>query len=276
MPKAENMMSSHDLDSLRFHHDAIRAEYRQQAPRWGKATIGEDLKWVVSQMELMPQFSVLDVAAGTGLFSQAVASRVRHVTAIDITPEMLQHGRSLAQQNGFHNIAFQLGAAEDLPFPANAFDVVISRYSVHHFYAPNRAFKEMSRVCRTGGSVVVVDIVAAEDPVIAARHNDLERLADPTHTRILPSSEFQKEIGQSDLVITEYLSREVEMPFDSWQSQIPSDSEVRLKIKRALEDEMSGGLPTGMHPFEKHGALRFWHTWGIVTAKKPSTPSFAA
>lgn len=269
-------MSSHDPDSLRFHHDAIREEYRQQAPRWGKATIGDDLKWVVSRMELAPKFGVLDVAAGTGLFSQAVASRVNHVTAIDLTPEMLQHGRSLARQNGFHNITFQLGAAEDLPFPENSFDVVISRYSVHHFYAPNRAFKEMSRVCRTGGSVVVVDIVANEDRVIAARQDELERLADPTHTRILPPSEFQKGIVQSGLAITEYLSREVEMTFDSWQSQIPPDSEVRLKIRQSLEVEMSGGLPTGMRPFERDGALRFWHTWGIVIAKKLPAPPIAA
>lgn len=261
-------MSSPDLESLRFHHDAIRAEYRRQAPRWGKTTIGDDLNWVVSRIELAPQCGVLDVAAGTGLFSQAVASRVNHVTAIDITPEMLQHGRSQAQQNGFHNITFQSGAAEDLPFPENSFDAVITRFSVHHFYTPGRAFKEMSRVCRTGGSVVVVDLVADEDPAIAERHNELERVADPTHTRILPPGEFQKEIVQSGLAIAEYLSREVEMTFDSWQSQVPADSEVRLKIRRALEAEISGGSPTGMRPFERDGALRFRHTWGIVIAKK--------
>jgi hypothetical protein len=69
-------------------------------------------------------------------------------------------------------------------------------------------------------------------------------------------------------VAREYLSREVEMTFDSWQSQLPADSEVRLKIRRSLEAEMSGGLPTGMRPLERDGALTFWHTWGIVTAKK--------
>src|SRR5690242_1054452 len=107
------------LDSIRSQHDAIREEYRVQAPKWAVAAIGQHLEWVVDQIDLKPDQEALDVAAGTGLFSLAISSRVAHVSAVDITPEMIEAGRKKAAENGATNITFQLGAAESLPFPSD-------------------------------------------------------------------------------------------------------------------------------------------------------------
>ena len=249
-------------------HQAIQQEYRQQAPRWGKMEIGEHLRWVVEQLPLSPQSEVVDIAAGTGLFGRAVAAGVARVTAVDITPEMIEQGRQRAQQDGILNMEWQQGEAEALPFADERFDFAITRYSIHHFVDPAAVLKEMGRVCRPGGLVVAVDMVSDEDPLVAARHDALETVIDSTHTSILSPSRMVQAAADAGLTVRAYLSRDVPMNFDLWQAHIPADSEVRLTVRRALEAELAGGDKTGMRPYVRDGALWFMHVWGVLLAGK--------
>ena len=93
-----------DTDTIARQHEAIRREYRRQAPRWGRMEISEPLQWVVDKLPLSSECEVVDVAAGTGLFGRAVAPAVARVTAVDITPEMIEQGRQRAQQDGIANM----------------------------------------------------------------------------------------------------------------------------------------------------------------------------
>lgn len=249
---------------------AIQKEYRQQAATWGKAQINPHLQWVVDQLDLEPSHEVLDVAAGTGLFSRTVAPRVAHVTASDITPEMLEQGRLQAQASGLTNVTFEQAAAEQLPFPDESFDLVISRYSVHHFLKPAVVLREMGRVCKRSGSVVVVDMVADEDPELAARQNHYETVADATHTRTLSPSELIRECTAGGLTVNKFLTREVPMVFDEWQAYLKKDAEPKRLIREALERDLAGSkTPTGFRPFiDDDGRLTFIHTWGLAVCRR--------
>jgi SAM-dependent methyltransferase len=249
-------------------HQAILQEYRQQAPRWGRLEINEHLLWVVDQLPLTPRCEVVDVAAGTGLFGRALAGRVRSVTAVDISPEMIEQGRMRAAQDGIPNMRWQLGTAEELPFPEERFDLAITRYSVHHLLAPAAVFGEMGRVCRPGGTIVAVDIVCDEDPLVAAHHDTLERTMDPTHTHVLSPSRLVQAAAEGGLTLQAYLSRDVPTSFNQWQAQIAEDAEARGAVRQALEAELAGGARTGMRPFMRGGELWFVHVWGVLLAGK--------
>lgn len=249
-------------------HQAILNEYRQQAPRWGKLEINEHLRWVVDQLPLSRQREVLDVAAGTGLFGRAVAPSVARVTAVDITPEMIEQGRMRARQDGIVNMDWREGAAEQLPFADDRFDLAITRYSIHHFVDPASVLREMGRVCRAGGMVVAVDMVADEDAMIAARHDALETLIDPTHTNILPPSGLVRAAASAGLTLQAYASRDVPMNFDLWQAHIPQHAASRKAIRSALESELAGGDKTGMRPTMRDDELWFTHVWGVLLAGK--------
>ncbi|MBL8906993.1 MAG: methyltransferase domain-containing protein, partial [Rhizobiales bacterium] len=95
--------------SVSDQQQAIREEYRIQAPSWGTYDIDDDLRWVVEQIPLLPSYSVLDVAAGTGLFGRALAHAVSSITAVDITPEMIEQGRKRAAKDGIRNMRWELG-----------------------------------------------------------------------------------------------------------------------------------------------------------------------
>jgi SAM-dependent methyltransferase len=111
--------------------------------------VGESL---CEAVELRSDERVLDVAAGSGNASLAAARRFADVTATDYVPELLEQARRRADADGLP-IRTQVADAENLPFDAGEFDVVLSTYGV--MFAPNqaRAAAELLRVVRSGGRI---------------------------------------------------------------------------------------------------------------------------
>lgn len=119
---------------------------------------------------------VLDVAAGTGNAAFAAVAVGAQVTASDLCPELLHHGRAAAAARGVA-MAFREANAEALPFGDDEFDAVISCIGV--MFAPHhqQSADELIRVCRPGGSVTVLSwtpqgfigrMFAAMRPYVAA------------------------------------------------------------------------------------------------------------
>jgi uncharacterized membrane protein YdbT with pleckstrin-like domain/SAM-dependent methyltransferase len=103
-------------------------------------------------LPLGPGTRVLDVAAGTGNASIPAALAGAHVTATDLTPELLAAGRERAAAAGVE-LDWQPADAEHLPFEDESFDVVMSSIGV--MFAPHHqiAADELVRVCRPGGTI---------------------------------------------------------------------------------------------------------------------------
>lgn len=99
---------------------------------------------------------VLDVASGPGNAALAAARTGAHVVACDLTPELLEAGRQLAERRGL-TLAWREADAEALPFGDEAFDKVISCVGV--MFAPDHqaSADELVRVCRPGGTIGLVN-----------------------------------------------------------------------------------------------------------------------
>jgi len=254
--------------SLKHQQHLIRREFKKQASEWAKERVSPDLRWVACQLPLRRSLSVLDVAAGTGLLSHAVAPKVKRVVALDLTLEMIAEGYKKVQQRGLRNIIFVLGTAEALPFPAGAFDLVMTRFSFHHFRRPEVVLREMNRVCRPGGSVVVIDLLASADDRLRARYNRLERLRDRSHTAALSRRQMESMGTELGLKTMSFASRRVRMDFEKWLDFAHAGPTARKRIRAALEQELKGGEPTGFQPIIEKGRLFFWHTWAVLVARK--------
>jgi ubiquinone/menaquinone biosynthesis C-methylase UbiE len=253
-------------------HDVVRRAFGQQAARFGEqgSTLSNQayLQWIVQQLDLQPRFEVLDVAAGTGHLSRAIAPHVKRVIAIDLTDEMLAEGRREAAQQGLTNVIFERGEAECLRYPNDAFDLVATRFSLHHFADPRVPLQEMVRVCRRGGSVAVVDLVSPDDPAVAATYNHLERLRDPSHTRALSADDLQRLMRETGLNLVHTAPRDVEVHLERWLDFTHTAPEARQTIRQALTRDLQGLKTSGMRPYWREQELNFLHAWLIAVGVK--------
>jgi len=133
------------------------ASYRLIASEKWKAksaAMGSDVtEALVEYARPKPGMKVLDLASGTGEPAISFAARVGpqgHVTALDLSTELLQIASERAQQRGLTNFSTQQADAHQLPFPDRSFDLVTSRFGVMFFRDCEMALREVHRVVKPG------------------------------------------------------------------------------------------------------------------------------
>jgi SAM-dependent methyltransferase len=125
---------------------------------------------------LAPGEHVLDLGCGAGTDTLVAAQMVSHtgrVTGIDMTPEMLSRARAAAAAMDATNVVFVEGDVEQLPFPAESFDVAISNGVIDLIPDKDAVFAEIFRVLRPGGRLQIAD-VTIQEPVSEAGRRDID------------------------------------------------------------------------------------------------------
>ena len=135
---------------------AIKAKQQVTWASGDFAVIGTTLQLVgeslAEAIDIRAGERVLDVAAGNGNATLAAARRFAQVTSTDYVPALLEKGKARADAEGL-KVVFQVADAEDLPFRAASFDVVLSTFGA--MFTPDHALpaREMLRVVRDGGRI---------------------------------------------------------------------------------------------------------------------------
>jgi len=116
---------------------------------------------IVSQIKkLNPHGTLVDVGCGAGNLIIRIAKKIPELTlnAVDIAPEILEYAKKRAIENSVEDkIDFKIGSVEELPFPENSIDFIVSTLSLHHWDDPKKAFKEILRVLKQDGTFLIFD-----------------------------------------------------------------------------------------------------------------------
>jgi ubiquinone/menaquinone biosynthesis C-methylase UbiE len=164
---------------------------------------------------------VLDLGCGAGHVSFALAGGgARRITAYDPSSDMLAVVAQEAATRGHEAIETCVGAAEVLPFDENTFDLVVTRYSAHHWANMPRALAECARVTVPGGRLVVIDVIAPERPLFDTALQVIEFLRDASHVRDYRVSEWaamQRAAGFAEPTVTSW---KLPIEFKSWIARI--------------------------------------------------------
>ncbi len=110
--------------------------------------------------KLLPLDLILaDVGCGTGSLTFELARFAKQVFAIDLSQEMLRRARRLADEKKIHNVQFHRNDAGNLPLPDKSVDAAFCVMVLHFLENPDQAVRELCRITRPGGSVILVDLI---------------------------------------------------------------------------------------------------------------------
>jgi len=212
----------------------------------------------LSAIAARPGERVLDVACGPGIVACALATEGARVTGIDLTPAMILQAQQRQRQQGLHGLDWQVGDATELPFVDGYFDRVVTRYSFHHLPEPIVALREMRRVCRTGGRIVVIDATPAADK--QAAYDRMETLRDPSHTSALTLDQLRamgRELGLSEAVVDFY-------PLEAQLGAL-ADSEDMAALEAMFDADIASGEDRiGVGAWRAEDGIRFTFPVSII------------
>lgn len=155
---ADGAGSAVELEATRGEWDAVAPGYDEfVTPRWA---LGEE---ALDHAGLEPDMRFLDVACGSGALSLPAARLGARVTAVDLSPVMIDRFRARAREEGLTDVVARVMDGHALDFEDGSFDVVGSQFGVMLFPDLPRALREMVRVTRPGGRVLMVVYGAPEE-----------------------------------------------------------------------------------------------------------------
>lgn len=224
------------------------------------------LKKTVDIVAPTKKMVMLEVAAGTCAVSRSFAPHVKMAVCLDATEAMLHVGRAEADKNGLSNMVFVKGYAEELPFLSDSFDIVISRLAFHHFTDTTAVFDEMVRVCRQGGRVVMIDMLAPEEELRGIRDR-IETMRDPSHERNLSKAEMMRLFEDRGLSIEVDDVTPMPMMLENWLELTKTPEDDRTRIYTLMDAEIDGGERTGFYPYRTDEGICFDHQWELIIGR---------
>lgn len=252
--------------------EEVGSQWRQSAPYWEKHrhiirqmfapitdALGRDAK-------IAPGYKVLDVGTGPGEPALTVAGSVGKfgiVHGIDPAPEMIAAARRASEREKIDNVHFEVSSADALPFAADTFDAIVSRFAVMFFPSPIKGIEQIFRVLKPNAyAAFAVWSSADSNPFHYLLSRVVERYVDSPPSpqdcldafRFAAPGKLQAILDQAGAVGTteRLLQFQIEAPVsveDFWDLRSEMSSTLRPKLamlsaetKRELRREVIKGL----------------------------------
>jgi len=221
-------------------HGAKRSAVEQFGPvaadyaAFGYHAKGPDLAPMLEAGRLEGTERVLDIGCGPGHTALLFATRACEVVATDPTAAMLEQGQRLAKERGLTNVSFELAVAEKLPFADACFDRVTSRQSAHHFSDIHAAVREVARVLKPGGSLVLIDTFSPEDHELDVFLNGIELLRDSSHVRDYRVSEWREMLADVGFELKQLQAWDIALEFEDWVRRSRTADSSVLELRECI------------------------------------------
>jgi ubiquinone/menaquinone biosynthesis C-methylase UbiE len=259
------------MKTQKGHEELAQIQFGRSATEYATSSVhahGASLGRLLEAAHPQAAWQVLDVATGGGHTALAFAPHVSHIVAGDLTCQMLDTARGLADLRGGQNISFCQHSAENFPFPPGTFDCVTCRLAPHHF--PNVALfvKEAARVLKPAGILAVADNVIGSDPKTARMVNLFETLRDPSHVWCYTAADWETFLFSNGFAVQALETIEKTIDFEDWAARmaVAGDDLIRLQ---ALLVRAPDPLLDALQPRRIGGRLIFTLTELIIVGKKP-------
>ncbi len=212
----------------------VATQYAPRAQEYLHSTThssGADLDQVEAALRGLASARVLDLGCGGGHVTYRVAPHVAAVVACDVTASMLAVVAETAAARGHANVTTQHAAAEQLPFQGASFDVVLARYTSHHWDDLDAGLREARRVLKPGGLAIFIDVVAPGKALLDSHLQTLELLRDGSHVRNYSTSEWVAALARAGFAVQSLTPRKLHLAFDAWVARTHTGAEHIAAIR---------------------------------------------
>lgn len=247
----------------------VRDSFRKLAPNYARSTFHTSSARLQEVLELAhprPADLALDVATGTGNTAFALAPHVRRVVGLDVTREMLDEARRLADERQIANTEWVIGDACRLPFADGTFDLYTVRAAPHHFADIDAFLAEAYRVLKPKHDAAFVDCA----PPLAARDllHQVEVRRDPSHVMSLTLDEWVGKLQRAGFQVERAESRELDWNYDEWMGNMAVKPALAAELAAVIESA-EGQARKQLRPERRDGKLwhAYWHA--LIRVHKP-------
>ncbi|TPG64227.1 class I SAM-dependent methyltransferase [Ewingella americana] len=222
------------MESKNSHSQAVEKQFGSQAQDYLTSAVhsqGADLQRLATLLQSYPEAQVIDLGCGAGHASFIAASVVHKVIAYDLSAQMLEVVAQAAKDKGLNNISVQQGVAESLPFADNFADVIISRYSAHHWHDVGQALREVRRVLKPGGTMIMMDVASPGHPLLDIYLQTVEKLRDTSHVHNYAPGQWLRLFTEAGLQIEALTSGRLVLEFSSWVARMRTPEHFVVAIR---------------------------------------------
>ena len=207
----------------------------------------------------------IDLGPNTEITAFTLAGKFTSAIVSDLSKPMLHQVKHLGQERKIDNLRLSQNAAEALPFTDQSVDLVSSKASAHHFRDFEKVLREIHRILKIGGSLVMADSIAPEQDDIAGWMNSIKRRQDFSHVESRKISTITKILTDSGFRVTNDDYQRIYLRFNEWTAHANLEAETLrrdfLEAPDATREEFQ------IAPV--HGNITFsWPCWVFRAIKR--------
>jgi ubiquinone/menaquinone biosynthesis C-methylase UbiE len=219
------------------HNALVTGQFGPRANAYVESAVharGEDLVALEAMVEKAAPARALDLGSGGGHVAYLLARHAKAVAAVDLSAEMLAAVAETAKSKGLTNIEIHRASVERLAFADDSFDLVVSRYSAHHWHDFEGGLREARRVAKPGAPVVMMDVFTPGAPLLDTHLQSVELLRDTSHVRNYTLAEWSEALARAGLTLKSARTWRLHLEFESWIARMRTP-EVFSAAIRALQ-----------------------------------------
>lgn len=240
----------------------IQEEFDRTATLFAERTKGRfDDMDAVGFSRVVQGATVLEVGAGTANFLSLFEAVADRLIAVDLTHGMLATARA-----NHPDVRAVQGDGRRIPVASRSIDLVATAQALHHIHEPVPVLREMGRIAKDTGHVLVIDQVASERLEEALAMNEMEVIRDPSHAISRPPSALRVVVQKAGLEIVDERLWEGRNVFSKWMwpGEFPED-----RIERVMRFVEGRGAETGMDFRKEDGDWSFRRRRMMILARRP-------
>jgi SAM-dependent methyltransferase len=212
---------------------------------------------------------VLDIVTGLGHVAKALSPFVERIDAIDPDKELIDEAQNQAMKEDLFNIRFSHGDPSAVACSDEIYDIVTARLALRHFGDASKLIKEVGRVLKPGGRLLMADSLAPPHPDLESFLKNLNSLYDKSHIRSYSLAELEIILSRENFDIDLIEIYPKEHDFETWAETQSLSNDTKRMISLMLT---SAGEREKRHfrVVEKGRKLVSFVTWMILLRAMPA------